>query len=837
MASGAKRLKLCYSYMPIVDGEVRLTAGVVALHNKLSDLLHKSSTTAKIADDTPLYTQVVALKKNAASSGKGAQVEQQQLQCDKRSSFLLLGQPDNVITASDLPLAFWMCRLSFHIQGSLPNQIHDCASYASVEDWCNRFYEFCPPPALPTSTEATREGSSTAPLRIAFDTNVYPVLQYHLRTRTYLVGHSFTLADLLGVAVIVKLTEGSINRTASGGVPSLDVEVIANGLGNSTGSHHVRRWIRTVLGGGPAVAEAVLSSLGVDSKSSTAARQPAGKTDSKSGTGSIAATSGLTLPNAVKGKVVTRFPPEPSGYLHIGHAKAALLNNYFARAYEGKLILRFDDTNPAKEKSEFELSILDDLKVLEVKPDIVSRTSDFFAVLQDYMKQFIEKGFAYVDSTPLEQMRAERGEGIESRCRGQTVADNLRLWNQMLLGSAEGQTCCVRAKIDMQSKNKCMRDPVMYRCVVDIPHHTTGEKYKAYPMYDFACPIVDSLEGVTHAMRTNEYADRIPQYEWVQKAAGVRPVIVYEFSRLNFVNTVLSKRKLQHIVDSGDVEGWEDPRFPTVRGIVRRGLRVSALMEFILDQGPSKNTNLMEWGALWAKNRNVLDPIAPRYMAVAQENGVRVHITGAPEAVESKMRQLHPKNEAMGSVPQYYCKTIMIEQDDAMNRTEGEEVTLMKWGNAIFERIQKIKTADGLEVVSEIFAKLNLDGDVKKTAKLHWVPFQDPSNAQSHDPIRVLIREYDHLITKKKPEDTDTIASIINTNSVFDTPAIADSHIATVKQGDVVQLERRGFFRVDSQDGSTPKVLIKIPDGKTKGMSTVSTKIDAKQLSKGSAPA
>merc|ERR1719440_2607475 len=276
------------------------------------------------------------------------------------------------------------------------------------------------------------------------------------------------------------------------------------------------------------------------------------------------------LKNAEKGKVCTRFPPEPSGYLHIGHAKAAMLNNHYARHFKGKLILRFDDTNPSKEKMEFEESIISDLKTLNIFPDKVSHTSDYFDKLQGLMEQVIKNGDAYCDDTDVETMRAERDAGTESKCRSHNVQENLRRWQEMLKGSEEGKKNCVRGKMDMKCLNKCLRDPVFYRCKTDVPHHQHGFKYKAYPTYDFACPVVDSKEGVTHALRTIEYKDRDEMYEWVIKNGGCKKVHLVEFSKTQFSHTVLSKRKLAWFVDNGHVPGWNDPRFPTIQGIMRR---------------------------------------------------------------------------------------------------------------------------------------------------------------------------------------------------------------------------------------------------------------------------
>jgi glutamyl-tRNA synthetase len=291
----------------------------------------------------------------------------------------------------------------------------------------------------------------------------------------------------------------------------------------------------------------------------------------------------VELPGAEEGKVCTRFPPEPSGYLHIGHAKAALLNQYFAQKYKGKLIIRFDDTNPSKEKDEFIESILKDLKTLGVVGDVITYTSDYFDQLQEAAEKLIREGKAYVDDTPQEQMRNERMEGIESKHRNNTVEQNLALWKELLAGTPKGITSCLRGKLDMQALNKTLRDPVYYRCN-PTPHHRVGSKYKAYPTYDFACPYVDAIEGVTHALRSSEYHDRNDQYYRILQDLGLRKVHVWDFSRVNMVYTLLSKRKLQWFVDNGWVEGWDDPRFPTVQGIQRHGLTVEALKEWILSQ-------------------------------------------------------------------------------------------------------------------------------------------------------------------------------------------------------------------------------------------------------------
>lgn len=510
----------------------------------------------------------------------------------------------------------------------------------------------------------------------------------------------------------------------------------------------------------------------------------------------------IDLPEAEFGKVVTRFPPEPSGYLHIGHAKAVLLNQYFAKHYGGKLIIRFDDTNPAKETSEYEQCILEDLELLGVKGDFYSRTSDYFDVMEKYAIQIIEEGNAYCDDTPQEQMRQERTDCIESTCRNNSIEENLKRFQEMKIGSEEGLKNCLRAKIDMQSMNGTLRDPVLYRCNL-TPHHYAGDKYKIYPTYDFACPIVDSIEGVTHALRTSEYNDRNAQYQWILQATKLRKVHIWDFSKLNFVYTLLSKRKLNWLVKENVVAGWDDPRFPTVRGILRRGLTLDALREYILMQGPSKNTVFLEWDKIWAVNKKIIDPIAPRFTALDKEGLVKLVIKDCPAEPYTKELPRHKKNPSVGTKLTSYSSIAFIEQSDAASISQNEEITLMDWGNVIIKEILK----DGGQVI-QLTGKLHLEGDFKKTEKkLTWLS-PDPQAL-----VNVTLADYDYLITKKKLEEDDSLKDCLNPQTEFISFALGDANLSTLKVGDIIQLERKGFFITDSVE---PLKLILISDGRAK---------------------
>lgn len=502
------------------------------------------------------------------------------------------------------------------------------------------------------------------------------------------------------------------------------------------------------------------------------------------------------LENAVKGQVVVRFPPEASGFLHIGHAKAALLNYHYKTIYDGKFIMRFDDTNPDKEKEDYEEAILNDVRSLGIKWDHLSYTSDHFDLLIKKCTDMIKNGQAYVDDTPPEQMKLEREKRQESKCRSQSVEENLRKWEEMIKGSEEGQKCCVRAKLDFESKNGCLRDPTMYRCKNE-PHPRHGLKYKVYPTYDFACPVVDSIEGVTHALRTSEYLDRDPQYYWFIEALGLRKPIIAAYSRLNMMNTVLSKRKLTWLVDEKLVDGWDDPRMPTVQGILRHGLTVEGLKQFIIAQGSSKAIVFMEWDKIWAFNKKVLDPVVPRYTAVEQKDVVTVILDGYDGQLTIDLA-LHPKDASLGKRSVKVSEELLIEQVDAVQLKDGDTATFLSLGNLKINKVYKNENG----IVTSISATLDLDNkDFKKTLKVTWL------NKDSVQTAKLIY--YDHIITKSILGKDEDFKEYVNRNSKVEVPVFTDVRAFNARQ--IIQYQRKGNFICDS-----PQVFNYIPDGTSK---------------------
>uniref|UniRef100_A0A6A7FM92 Bifunctional glutamate/proline--tRNA ligase-like n=1 Tax=Hirondellea gigas TaxID=1518452 RepID=A0A6A7FM92_9CRUS len=687
--------------------------------------------------------------------------------------------------------------------------------------------------------------------------NLYPV---HILHRTQ-VDHWLSVSSTVGFGGSVKalLPQLNIALTTSHSLvpPQLtvaDYELFAalyrsrdwaNIVASDDAPVHVLRWFNSVVSQVSSILAALpkdvkmasSGALGVPistvggSRSSSAASSAAissGNAAAADGTPLLIVSSGkaagkreeggkfVELPDAKMGEVVVRFPPEASGYLHIGHAKAALLNQHYQLAFKGTLVMRFDDTNPAKEDAHFEEVILGDLKLLQIKPDRFTHTSDYFDLMLEYCEKLIKKGLAFVDDTDAETMKAERDERKDSRNRSNSAEKNLSMWEDMKKATASGLKCAVRAKIDMSSNNGCMRDPTIYRCKLE-PHIRTGTKYKVYPTYDFACPIVDSIEGVTHALRTTEYHDRDEQFFWFLDKLELRKLHIYEYSRLNMNNTVLSKRKLAWFVEQGLVDGWDDPRFPTVRGILRRGMTVEGLKEFIISQGSSRAVVNMEWDKIWSFNKKVIDATAPRYVALEKSSLLPVNIANATE--QATTAQKHPKDPAIGTKTVWIGPKILIEAVDAAELKEGQNATFINWGNLL---IKKVNREEG-KIIS-VDAETNLSNtDYKKTLKLTWLV--DTSKA----PLTpVLCVDFDHLISKGVLVKDEDFKKFVGHKTRFETSMLGDDELKQLKVGDIIQIQRKGFFRVDepykeaslSSCKESPIVLFSIPDGHVKEAAT-----------------
>ncbi|KAE8142363.1 hypothetical protein BDV38DRAFT_268059 [Aspergillus pseudotamarii] len=559
---------------------------------------------------------------------------------------------------------------------------------------------------------------------------------------TQIIGYSITLADvaiwgaLRGNRVIVGLRRKSPN---------------------------VNRWFNFVESRSPWVIKAV-----DEFNSQTQVKKASG------------ANYNIGLKNVENG-IVCRFPPEPSGYLHIGHAKAALLNDYFAHQHgnaRGLLICRFDDTNPSKESQEFMDAIIHDLSLLGISPDRVTYSSDYFRQMYEACREMIQSRKAYADNTTKEVMQDQRMKGIPSTCRNMSIEESLFRFEEMKSGSPQGLKWCIRAKISTDNPNKALRDPVIYRY---------------------------SIEQVTHALRTNEYRDRNAQYRWMQEALGLRKVDIWDFSRLSFVRTVLSKRKLTAIVDSGVVWGWDDPRMPTVRGIRRRGCTIAALREFILEQGPSQNIVNMDWTRFWAMNKKHIDPVAARYTAIPKVEAVTALVDGIEMSMSAE--KLRHKNRSLGTKTVVFNKEILIGQADARLFEENERITLMNWGNAV---IDKIGTSSQTGKISSLRLRLDLTSDVKTTdKKITWLA------KEAGNLIPAKLYTFNHLLMKDKLEKDDDLTSCLTIPSERCTEAWADCNVSRLAEDDIIQFDRIGYFRVDrAYRGGDAVVLFNIPTGK-----------------------
>ena len=506
------------------------------------------------------------------------------------------------------------------------------------------------------------------------------------------------------------------------------------------------------------------------------------------------------------GRVATRFPPEPNGYLHIGHAKSICLNFGIAAEFGGICNLRFDDTNPVKEDVEYVDSIQEDVRWLGFTWDNRFFASDYFEKLYECAEQLIKDGKAYVDSQSADAIRDGRGTltapGVESPHRGRPVDENLDLFRRMRAGEFPDGAHVLRAKIDMASPNINMRDPVLYR-IKHAHHHNTGDAWCIYPMYDYAHPISDALERITHSLCTLEFEDHRPLYDWLVDSLTLpgRPQQI-EFARLNLNYTVMSKRKLLQLVTDGHVDGWDDPRMPTISGMRRRGYPPAALRRFCDDIGVAKRENLVDIALLEHFVREELNRTAPRVMAVLRP--LKVVIENYPEGQVEELDVINnPEDESAGTRKVPFSRELFIERDDFMEDppkkffrlAPGREVRLR---NAYFITCREAVKNDAGEII-ELRCTYDPDtrgGDApdgrRPKATLHWV-----SAAHALD---VDVRLYDRLFSVEEPGKGDTdFLKVINPGSLeVVTGAKIEPSVKDAEPGTRYQFERMGYFAVDA---------------------------------------
>ena len=514
-------------------------------------------------------------------------------------------------------------------------------------------------------------------------------------------------------------------------------------------------------------------------------------------------------------KIVTRFPPEPNGHLHIGHAKSICLNFGIASEFGGTTNLRFDDTNPLKESEDFAVAIMNDVRWLGFEWDDLRHASDYFQQLYEYAVHLIRSGKAYVDSQDAEQMRANRGTlkeaGTDSPYRNRTIEENLKLFEGMKNGDFADGEHILRARIDMTSSNMNLRDPAIYR-IRKVTHHRTGDEWNIYPMYDWAHGISDAIEGITHSLCTLEFEDHRPLYDWFLDSipSTCHPQQI-EFARGNLDFTVMSKRKLRQLVEEEHVSGWDDPRMPTIAGLRRRGYTARSIRTFWKEAGVSKAESIIPMGVLENAIRNDMNDNAPRLMAVLDP--IKVVLTNYPEGESEWLEAAsHPQKPEMGTRSVPMSREIWIERGDFMEdpprkffrlRPDGE----VRLRNAFIIKCHDIiKDAEGN--VTEIHCEYDPDSRTglpgasrKVKGTIHWV-------SADHG-VRTEIRLYDRLFNVANPlaDKERDFLDFLNPDSLqIISNAVVEPAIAQAAPGEFFQFERVGYFSVDedSKDSKWP---------------------------------
>ncbi|MGA7194301.1 MAG: glutamine--tRNA ligase/YqeY domain fusion protein [Anaerolineales bacterium] len=511
--------------------------------------------------------------------------------------------------------------------------------------------------------------------------------------------------------------------------------------------------------------------------------------------------------------VRTRLPPEPNGYLHIGHVKAFMIDYLIAKENNGEVILRFDDTNPTKEETEFVDAIQEDARWLGIEWVKVTYASDYFGLLYDWAVQLVKKGLAYVDDQSPDEVSANRGTltepGKESAFRKRSVEENMDLLERMKNGEFPDGSRVLRAKIYMAHPNINMRDPVMYRIIHEPPHHRTGSTWKIYPMYDWAHGQNDSMEGITHSLCSLEYENHRPLYEWFPEQLGVWKPRQIEFARLNLTYTVMSKRKLRRLVEGGLVTGWDDPRMPTLRAMRRRGYTPEAILDFIRRVGVAKNYSISDVSLLEACVRDDLNKHSLRRMAILHP--LKVVIDNYPDSQVEEMDAVNnPEDANAGTRKIPFSKIVYIEQDDFRETPPPKYYRLFPGNEVRLRYAYLIKCThvvknDQGEVIEVhcTYDPATRGGDApdgrKVKSTIHWV---SASHAKE-----VEIRIYDRLFTKEDPEEGEEgFLGCLNPNSLTILNGYGETLLSTAKAGDRFQFERQGYFCADPD--STPDKLV-----------------------------
>ncbi len=515
------------------------------------------------------------------------------------------------------------------------------------------------------------------------------------------------------------------------------------------------------------------------------------------------------------GRVHTRFPPEPNGYLHIGHAKSICLNFGIAKENNGKCNLRFDDTNPLKEEREYVESIMEDVNWLGFQWDgPVYYASDYFEQLYQFAEQLIKDGKAYIDELSADEIREHRGTltqpGKDSPYRNRAPEESLDLFRRMRAGEFEDGSMVLRAKIDMASPNLVMRDPTLYR-IRKAHHHRTGDTWCIYPMYDFTHCISDSLEKITHSICTLEFENNRELYDWTLENLNLYRSYQYEFARLNLTYTLLSKRVLIQLVQEGYVSGWDDPRMPTICGIRRRGYTPEAIRDFCDRIGVAKADSVVEWSLLEFCQREHLNEVAPRAMGVI--NPLRLVIENYPdEQTEEFEMPLHPENDSHGTRKVPFSKVLYIEQEDFredppkkyFRLAPGQEVRLRYAYYVTCTDVIKDDSGKIVEVRCTYDPATKggwSEGGRKVKGTLHWVSAKHAAPAE--------VRLYDHLFAKENPSQVaegQTFRDNLSPESLVKRQAYLEPWLGTLKPGAKVQFERLGYFCMDPD--STDKLPV-----------------------------